>query len=99
MSALLSPGAGFLVLVLGGAGALVVLVLHARLQAELEALLARQRQASAELKRIRIDAAAVRGEAEKVASKLTVTRDYLGSELTKALEPPKQARKPARKGA
>lgn len=99
MNALLSPGAGFLVLALGGAGALVVLVLHARLQSELKSLLARHRQASTELRKIRIDAAAVRTEAEKVASKLTVTRDYLGSELTKALEPPKPARKPARKGA
>ncbi|WP_396274885.1 hypothetical protein [Hyphomonas sp.] len=99
MSILLSPGAGFLVLALGGAGALVVLLLHARLQAELEGLLSRQRQASAELRRIRVDAAAVRSEAEKVASKLTVTRDYLGSELTKALEPPKPARRQVRRGS
>ncbi|MBM3627135.1 MAG: hypothetical protein FJX21_04880 [Alphaproteobacteria bacterium] len=99
MNALLSPGAGVLVLALGGAGALVVLVLHARLQSELESLLARQRQASTELRRIRIDAASVRTDAEKIASKLTVTRDYLGNELTKALEPPKPTRKPAGKGA
>jgi hypothetical protein len=98
MSMLLSPGVGLLVLALGGAGVLVVLLLHARLQAELEGLLSRQRQASVELRRIRVDAAAVRSEAEKVASKLTVTRDYLGAELTKALEPPKPARRPVRRG-
>ena len=76
MNVLLSPGAGFLVLALGGAGALIVLLLHARLQADLEGLLMRQRQASADLRRIRVDAAAVRSEAEKVASKLTVTVSY-----------------------
>lgn len=97
MNALLSPATGILLLGLGGAASLVVLVLHARLQSELESLLVRQRQAGSELRRIRVDAAAVRGEAEKVASKLTVTRDYLNGELAKALEPPKAQRKLARK--
>lgn len=97
MTNFLSTSSGVVVLALGCAGALIVLLLHTRLQSEIEGLLVRQRSASAELRRVQIDAAVIRGEAEKVASKLNLTRDFLGKELTKALEPPKPARKPARR--
>lgn len=77
----------FLVLVCGIA-VVVTLVLHARLQDELQEIARSHKQASEQLKRVQSETSALRGELEKFQSKLTATREYLSGELTKALAPP-----------